>query len=290
MHEIELGFIRQIHHFRTPFFDRIEKAFAFFDSQEFLFVVIPAVWVIAGSRTGLKLFYILSISALLNDLLKLLFSLPRPFQLDPALAVISIKNFGFPSGAAQTVILLSGILLGWRKNFWTLSLAFLYIASVSFSRVYLGAHFPSDILGGWVIGFGLWLFYAYGFPLLERCLQRIPVSFLFVLGLVIPLFFMYSLVGSLVIPICSVAIGVNVGLLISYLSCGDFSPAENYKQSLFRVLFAVVGTFLSYEASLMIVLPSITFTLFLRFFLVGLWLSVGSHWICRLTWIKKNAH
>jgi len=173
LHRSELELIRFIHEFRSPFLDSFIKLFDYFDRQEFFFILIPIIWLGSGWKTLIKLIFILLISGLINYNLKVFFSLPRPFHIDPSLGIIQVKGYGFPSGAAQSVILLSGILLGWKNNFWTGCLAVLYIVSVSFSRIYLGIHFPSDILAGWLIGVLLWLMYAYGMPFIESKLHRL---------------------------------------------------------------------------------------------------------------------
>ena len=114
------------------------------------------VWrlVSRGYRRQAFLLGVGSLSAeLASESLKLIFSRPRPqvfFGLPPAI------SFSFPSGHAfvSTVFygLLAGILAGafpqWRVRIVTAwALAALVIG---FSRVYLGYHYPTDVLGGWL--------------------------------------------------------------------------------------------------------------------------------------------
>lgn len=62
-------------------------------------------------------------------------------------------TYGFPSShAANTVVLVSWLFfLGYRNLF--LILMILWSFWVSYSRIYLGVHFPFDVLTGWCIGF-----------------------------------------------------------------------------------------------------------------------------------------
>jgi undecaprenyl-diphosphatase len=159
LHDLELEVINFIHQFRNPLFDEFFKFLDFFDRKEFFLVLIPILWLWLGWTTALRLSCILILSSLVNHALKEYFLYPRPFHLDSNVGIIQVNGFGFPSGAAQTVILLSGAFLVSWKSSWKWAVALTYILLVSFSRIYLGVHFPSDILGGWIVGFGLLAIY-----------------------------------------------------------------------------------------------------------------------------------
>jgi undecaprenyl-diphosphatase len=95
-------------------------------------------------------------SWLLTDGLKLLFVRPRPDVFPPLTTEL---GYSFPSGHALTSAALYGFLafLCWqaRRRVWALLLAFfgLWIGA---SRVYLGVHYPSDVLAASAVGV-VWL-------------------------------------------------------------------------------------------------------------------------------------
>lgn len=264
-YEKQLEFIRYLHQFSTPWLDDIFKFLNYFDRPEFLFVLIPIVWIGYHWKPGLRLFYILMLSGIVNIFLKQLIIAPRPFHLDPSVGLIEVEGFGIPSGAAQTVILLSGILLNSVRKRWAWILCINYVFWISLSRVYLGVHFPSDILGGWIIGLLLWALYTYGRPPFEKWLVKLSLLMRFLLSQLIPLL-LWAIVpkaSRLIILTLTVGMGICLAAYFKIL----LSIPKNRKIFLFRSLIGVAGTFFFAFISENLWQP----------FLIGLWLSFGAN-------------
>ena len=101
----------------------------------------------------------LSLAGILIVSLKHLYQRPRP----DILHLVEEKGFSFPSGHSLAVTLLIGsliIIVGQKVKNRTVRLILqislgIYLVSVIISRVYLGVHYPSDVLASLCLGLGI---------------------------------------------------------------------------------------------------------------------------------------
>lgn len=116
--------------------------------------IAPLFWAVDRRRASV-LFLLILASGLLNTFAKLWVHTPRP---DPGLArVLDFRPYqsgsnAFPSGHAQNAVVFWGYLAWWVNRRWFSWLAVSLIGVISFSRLYLGVHFPIDIVGGLLLG------------------------------------------------------------------------------------------------------------------------------------------
>lgn len=107
-------------------------------------------------RTGLLIAISVVSGSIISMVLKALFDRPRP----DVGGAVEVFTASFPSGHAMTsavVYLTIGVLLAQRASTWPARLLYLLgavilLAAVGLSRLYLGVHFPTDILAGWALG------------------------------------------------------------------------------------------------------------------------------------------
>jgi membrane-associated phospholipid phosphatase len=134
--------------------------FTFLGTEEFFLLVMPALYWCVDAGLGLRLAVILIASNGLNHLLKLAFHLPRPYWVDTRVHALTTEtSYGLPSGHAQNGLAVWGFLAEHMKRRWAWIAALALVGLISLSRVYLGVHFPGDVLGGWVAGGALlWAF------------------------------------------------------------------------------------------------------------------------------------
>ncbi|QLE48905.1 phosphatase PAP2 family protein [Nostoc sp. C057] len=110
---------------------------------------------------------------ILNTGLKLFFSKPRPELWHQ---LISEKSFSFPSGHALGSMVLYGFIAHELATHYPRFAKFIYslivilIAAIGISRLYLGVHWPTDIIAGYGVGF-LWLMICITMLKLQRLRQ-----------------------------------------------------------------------------------------------------------------------
>ena len=125
-------------------------------NEEFFLLLMPALYWCVSAALGVRIGFILLLSANFNYILKLLFHGPRPYWYSSrVLALSSESTFGIPSGHAQNAAAVWGLLAAALRRRWAWAIALALILTIGLSRIYLGVHFPSDVLIGWLIGAAL---------------------------------------------------------------------------------------------------------------------------------------
>ncbi|CAL9325544.1 phosphatase PAP2 family protein [Streptomyces sp. SudanB52_2052] len=120
-------------------------------------VVVWLVVRLAARWTALWLAAAVALGTLLQQGLKAAVDRPRPVWPDP---VDSAHYAAFPSGHAMTATVVCGLLLwllhrhGVGPAVWraAVAVAVVSVVGVGLTRVWLGVHWPSDVVGGWLLG------------------------------------------------------------------------------------------------------------------------------------------
>ena len=122
--------------------------------KDFLFLFVPFCYWFFDRKIFSTFTLFVFISALINSFLKDLFQDPRPESIeiiDPFLMSLD-PSYGFPSGHAQLAVVIWGFILLRSKNNFIKILCLFLIASISFSRIYLGVHDIADVISGIIFG------------------------------------------------------------------------------------------------------------------------------------------
>lgn len=127
--------------------------FTFLGSQEFLLLILPVVYWSVDAGMGARIGAVLLITGGLNDVFKLAFHGPRPYWFSDQVKALTFEpTFGAPSGHAQISVGIWGLMAAYIKRPWAWAVAIFLILMVGLSRIYLGVHFPHDVVLGWLFG------------------------------------------------------------------------------------------------------------------------------------------
>lgn len=149
----------------------IMSFFSFLGTEQFFLIVVPLLYWCVDTRIGMRIAIMLIVTNGVKSSLKLALHSPRPYWVDPNVkALVSDSSFGLPSGHAQDAASLWGLAAVLVRKWWMTLIALVVIFMIGLSRIYLGVHFLTDVLGGWAVGLIL--------VLLFRVLDK-PVSIWF---------------------------------------------------------------------------------------------------------------
>lgn len=146
-----LDVIRAIQGHPSPFLVLVMKGISLTGSTEFYIACLPLLYWCVNRRKSLDLGIVVLVSAFINVWLKEVFMLPRPYQIDPSVGLDTALSWALPSGHAQgTAVFWGMIALLFHRRLFAI-LAFVLPLLVGLSRVWLGVHYPSDVVAGWVL-------------------------------------------------------------------------------------------------------------------------------------------
>ncbi|MEG4485255.1 phosphatase PAP2 family protein [Microcoleus sp. D2_18a_B4] len=155
-----LLYLRSLH---TPLRDGVMLGFTFLGEPKLLLVICLTLGIVLLARNHRSEAATIALAAGgaigLNLLLKKLFARDRPQLWE---RVVNVTFYSFPSGHAMISMVIYGLLgyfLGARfpKQRWSIySLTVVLIAAIGLSRLYLGVHWPTDVIAGYTAGL-VWL-------------------------------------------------------------------------------------------------------------------------------------
>ncbi len=281
------AFYHAIQGFHNQLFDYFFIFISFCGSAPVYILLLMALFWNVDKRFGFRLTLLLLISMSINDLLKNWFRTPRPIGQAGIRSIYlsSAGGYSFPSGHSQGAATFYPYL--WRR--WPSPIlkaaGTTAILLIGFSRLYLGVHWPGDVLGGYLFG----LMIVSAFQHLDERLFKLtwPFPVKLALAVLIPLLFLAVYHSQEGWQLVGFTAGFSCGYFLEDHIL-DYRERTGWRTSVRKTLlgFAVLGLW----ALPWLPLAKFHSWLYLPILAVGgLWASFGAPYVFRrLGWEQTN--
>ena len=276
----------------SPTLDPFFKAVSFLGEEDFLLLLLALLYWCLNRRLGARLTILTMGSAYISGLAKLLANQPRPFQYDTRVKQLTgVVGGGFPSLHTQFAVVIWGYLAAQVRRTWMWVLAIVFIVLIPLSRLYLGVHFPADLLGGYILGAITLLLYLRFEPPVEAWLARKGLAWQLVLAVLIPLLMLLILPSPDEITVTSIGLlwGASIGFALERRWVRFESGGKVWKQAVrFLVGVAIVLALrFGLKAAFDGLQPEMAFRV-VRYAIMGLWFAAGAPWLFVATRLAKR--
>jgi hypothetical protein len=246
----------------------------FLGDEKFALLIVPLLYWALDKALARRLALLVLGSAYVNTVLKAVFAVPRPSA--AAVRVVDqAEGYSFPSGHAQTTTTVWGYLGTQVRKGWFWIAAIVVILLVGLSRVYLGVHYPQDVIAGTIIGLVLVVIYNWLSPYAGRIRLSFPVklALAFAIPLILLALHAETDTGSSMGTLLGLGVGVTLeGQWVRFSSAG---PWVKRLTRFVAGLIVLLGLYFGLKA----VLPEGLLFRTARYALIGLWASLGAPWM-----------
>lgn len=148
--EGNMAVLRAIAEARTPLLDSFFALITHIGEETAFMVVLMFIFWCVDKRRGYYLMMIGFAGTVINQTLKIIACIPRPWGLDPNFKIVEAAReqatgYSFPSGHTQNIVGTFGGIAKTSKRRWMKAACITLAVLVSFSRLYLGVHTPFDV-------------------------------------------------------------------------------------------------------------------------------------------------
>ena len=156
MFAFELEFLRWIEGLRTNFLNAAFEGITFLGEETLIILLVVALWFAVDKKLAQQVFFVTATSLSVNGIIKNFAKIPRPFTKGiSCVRLDTATGYSFPSGHTQGFATWSSFFAVKLKKSWLTILVSVSIIAVAISRLYLGAHYPSDVIVGIALGVGI---------------------------------------------------------------------------------------------------------------------------------------
>lgn len=283
----ELEFIKLLQRGNVTFFDYLFYALTQFGTELFFILAVMVLYWCVDKREGFRLINLFMIAQLCVGFIKVLVKRPRPYTLEGVRPILEeTSGYSFPSGHSNNIAVICADMTMAKKHSafkFALPLSCIVILSVMFSRVYLGQHYPTDVIAGAVIGVAVSLI---GYKLFDLFGDKEEKAIYLILPLCLVLFIfavvMFVVNGSefdSVMKISGIYSAMAIGYFIEKKHINYDIKSDKYWRYFVRVIAGALivlalseglkALFNLFAGGVVLVLAE-----FIRYFVIGIWVTL----------------
>lgn len=269
---MQLEFLKYLQKISNTFLDTFFIAITNLGSEIFFVLAITYIYWCIDKKIGIRLIFIMMASFYVNNGLKELFHIKRPIYAEGINAVYkkSAPGYSFPSGHAQGIGTFWIYLMKKIKNNSLYIIGWSIVILVSFSRLYLRVHWPTDVIGGIFIALSIVILLDYTIEKIVK--YEIACSVKIFICIVISMILLMFNFNETAVKV----VGLSTAALIGYFIENKY--IHFYEKSIFRyqIVKFIIGVFIFLALKIITKKAFSSGIMFdyMRYFILGLWVTL----------------
>ncbi len=266
---MEVNIIKAIQSISSPFFDSFFEGVTILGEQLAYIVVFSILYWCWNKKEAAKLILVFLLSAIVNNGLKGIIMRERPIGYEGIFSIREHTATGssFPSGHTQSTATFFYYIAYMLKKPWVTVISVIMICLVAFSRMYLGLHWLSDVIGSilvaiFMVRVGLMIF------------KTFDIKKLFIVLILVNIITILVVTEDLIVA-TAIITGAIIGLVIEHKYIDFSNKTAKFATQLVKVIFGLLIVMLIKEGVKLFTPDTYLFD-YIRYMIIGLWVSAGA--------------
>ncbi|NJD58137.1 MAG: hypothetical protein C3F13_03250 [Anaerolineales bacterium] len=253
----------------SPMLDGLFRFVYLFGTPAFYVLLIPIIYWTVNRNVGVTALMVFVSATIVSIAFRQLLHLPRPYWSGSLQVLAQASSYALPSSAAAISLAVMGYLAYRLDKAWLWASAGLLIILIGISGMYLGLHFPLDILTGWLLGLAVLvtLIKAHSFPLhawnTHSIKWQVGVAFGLSLGVIGIGLLVHAWIAPVVDPVSWAAFTPQARSMGDYFACAgvllggvigarlmtsssDFRTGGTFPRKIWRCISGIAGVLFIY--------------------------------------------
>ncbi|MBQ6630576.1 MAG: phosphatase PAP2 family protein [Romboutsia sp.] len=231
----QLNVLKFFQSIRTPILNALFLILTISTEVPVIILLTAITYWCINKKYGHKLLFTLIPNIVINTGIKEFVKAPRPIGIAgiESLRTQTATGYSFPSGHTQTATTFWTSLMIIFKKRWTYILGTIIILGVGISRLYLGVHWPVDVIFGWIFGIVFTVIFAKLFDIVYE-IKNYKLLFFVLIPFIL---FIFIVKSESYIKILGLLLGLIIGYIIEdkFIKFKTINDYKNEEDSNYNV-------------------------------------------------------